>query len=94
VSLRVTDIDRARTYYIETLGFPMLTDSPTLFLFAAGSTAFGVRAADDSTPAGDVFDPHRVGLDHVALACESEDELQRVADALDPDRIAWEFYMV
>jgi len=65
-----------------------------------------------------VFNPFRVGLDHIALACEDESELQRVASALsdagventgiktddvlgkryiafkDPDRIAWEFYMV
>jgi hypothetical protein len=28
------------------------------------------------------FDPHRVGLDHVALACGSEAELERVTAAL------------
>lgn len=59
-----------------------------------------------------------MGLDHIAIACEDETELHRVAEALqaagventgvkmatggpmkyaafkDPDRIAWEFYMV
>jgi hypothetical protein len=65
-----------------TLGFPVLLDSPDLFLFAAGGTAFGVRGPAADTPAGDRFNPSRVGLDHVALGCTDEGELKRVADAL------------
>jgi glyoxylase I family protein len=118
VALRSSDLDRSRRFYIETLGFPLVHDSPALFLFMAGGTAFGVRGPDPSTAPGDVFDPFRVGLDHIALACESEEDLERVASALaeagientgvkmdetlgkryvafkDPDRIAWEYYMV
>jgi glyoxylase I family protein len=118
VSLRSNDLERSRTFYIETLGFPLAHDSSDLFLFMAGSTAVGVRGPDPSTAPGDVFSPFRVGLDHIALACESEEELERVASALseagientgvktdetlgkryvafkDPDRIAWEYYMV
>ena len=84
----------------------------------AGATAVVLRGPDARTPAGDIFDPFRVGLDHVALACADEAELARVASALstagientgvkldptlgkkyiafkDPDRIAWELYMV
>ena len=69
-------------------------------------------------PADTTFTPFNIGLDHIAMACEDETELHRVADALkaagvdttgvktdpalrkkyvafkDPDRIAWEFYMV
>jgi glyoxylase I family protein len=118
VALRASDLERSRAFYIETLGFPLVHDSPDLFLFMAGGTAFGVRGPDPSTASGDVFSPFRVGLDHIALACESEDDLERVASALsdagientgvkmdetlgkryvafkDPDRIAWEYYMV
>ncbi|MGI9040548.1 MAG: VOC family protein [Gemmatimonadales bacterium] len=43
VALRVSDVARAKRFYTETLGFPMLLDGPDLFLFAAGGTAFGVR---------------------------------------------------
>ncbi|MGF1671634.1 MAG: bleomycin resistance protein, partial [Balneolaceae bacterium] len=32
---------------------------------------------------GDAFDPFRVGVDHLALACEDESELSRVAGELD-----------
>lgn len=84
----------------------------------AGSPPIGLRGPETQTPTGDGFSPFRAGLDHIALTCESESELERVASALkdagientgvktdetlgkhyvafkDPDRIAWEFYMV
>lgn len=118
IALRSTDLQRSKRFYLETLGFPVAIEAPNLFLFLAGSTAIGVRGPDASTPKDDVFNPFRIGLDHIALACEDEAELERVAAALsaagvestgvkldetlgkryvafkDPDRIAWEFYMV
>lgn len=118
IALRSTDLQRAKRFYTETLGFSLIKETPELFLFKAGGTAFGVRAPESDTPRGDKFNSHRVGLDHIALACDDEEELERVAAALtaagientgiktdetlnkqyvafkDPDRIAWEFYMV
>jgi len=82
VSIRCTDLARARLFYIERLGFPVLLEKPDVFIFAAGSTAFGVRAPAPTTSADDAFDPFRVGLDHIALACDDARELRRVADAL------------
>jgi catechol 2,3-dioxygenase-like lactoylglutathione lyase family enzyme len=96
----------------------VLLENDRLFIFSAGSTAVGVRGPEPATPNGDVFNPFRVGLDHLALACTTEAELERVATALseagventgvktdptlnkkyvafkDPDRIAWELYLV
>lgn len=82
VAIRCTDIARARLFYIERLGFPVLIDKPDLFIFAAGQTAFGVRGPGPTTAPDDSFDPFRVGLDHIALACDDSAELRRVADAL------------
>lgn len=82
VALRSANLQCSRQFYVETLGFPLLLDTPNLFIFAAGSTAVGVRGPDSKTPPGDVFDPSRVGLDHLALACTDESELHRVAKAL------------
>lgn len=117
IALRSGNLERSKRFYSETLGFPVLMDEP-IFIFLAGSTAIAVRGPEADSPQGDVFDPCRVGLDHIALACEDESELQRVASALseagventgvktdevlgkryvafkDPDRIAWELYMV
>jgi catechol 2,3-dioxygenase-like lactoylglutathione lyase family enzyme len=118
IALRSTNLERSKRFYTETLGFSIIQETPALFLFSAGSTAFGVRGPEADTASGDKFNPHRVGLDHIALACEDETELERVAAALtqagventgvkldetlgkryvafkDPDRIAWEFYMI
>jgi glyoxylase I family protein len=82
VSLRVSDLARAKRFYTETLGFPVLLDSPAVFLFAAGGTVFGLRGPTVDTPPDDRFNPCRVGLDHIALGCTDEGELKRVADAL------------
>ncbi len=82
VALRSSDMERSKRFYIETLGFELALETPELFLFKAGDAAFGVRAPDAQTPRGDRFNPFRVGLDHIALACDDETELERVAKAL------------
>ena len=82
VALRSVDLPRSKRFYAETLGFPVLLDTGNLFIFLAGATAIGVRGPDAGTPEGDAFDPFRVGLDHLALTCAEEAELERVAAAL------------
>jgi catechol 2,3-dioxygenase-like lactoylglutathione lyase family enzyme len=82
VALRSTDLIRSRRFYAETLGFPIVLDTPAIFLFLAGQTAIAVRGPDTQTPDADVFSPFRAGLDHLALACADERELERVAAAL------------
>ncbi len=82
VSLRTTDLARAKRFYLETLGFPLLLEAPNLFLFRAGATVFGIWGPEERTRGDDIFDPFRVGLDHVALACGDEAELERAAQAL------------
>jgi glyoxylase I family protein len=82
LALRVTDYGRAKRFYLETLGFPLLMETENLFIFSAGATAIGVRGPDAKTPKADRFSPFRVGLDHLALGCEQDAELQRVARAL------------
>ena len=117
IALRSSNLERSKRFYSEKLGFPVLMEAP-IFIFLAGSTAIAIRGPEADSPQGDVFNPFRVGLDHIALACENESELQRVASALseagventgvktdevlgkryvafkDPDRIAWELYMM
>jgi len=82
IALRSSDLLRSKRFYAETLGFPLILEKENLFIFLAGSTAIGVRGPETATPKGDVFNPFRVGLDHLALACAEEAELQRVAAAL------------
>ena len=82
VALRTSDLSRSKQFYQGTLGFPVILEIENAFIFLAGATAIGVRGPEVSTPAGDVFSPFRVGLDHLALACAEEAELERVAAAL------------
>jgi glyoxylase I family protein len=82
IALRSTDLARSREFYVGTLGFPVALEGPGLFIMLAGQTAVAVRGPEASTPKGDVFNPFRAGLDHVALACGDERELRRVTAAL------------
>lgn len=82
VALRSSNLERSKKFYTSTLGFKIILEVPGIFLFMAGSTAIGVRGPDPASPAGDKFNPLRIGLDHVALACSDEAELKRVASAL------------
>ena len=118
VALRVSDFQRARQFYIDTLGFDVVLEKPNFLIFFAGQTAIAIRGPEQDTGQHGDFNPFRVGLDHLAMACDDEQELQRIAAALDeagventgvkvdetlgknyvafkdPDRIAWECYMV
>jgi glyoxylase I family protein len=83
LALRVRNFDEARRFYIELLGFEKLMEAPGLLLFRAGSAVLGIRGPSEQSPENDRFDPHRVGLDHIALSCADEVELNRVTRALD-----------
>lgn len=82
LALRCTSLERARVFYIERLGFPILLEQPGLLIFGAGGSAVALRGPDAATRSDDRFDPTRVGLDHVALGCQEPHELRRVAAAL------------
>jgi glyoxylase I family protein len=82
IALRSTDLQRSRQFYVDTLGFAPVLEADGMFIFLAGGTAVAVRGPDANTRHGDAFDPFRVGLDHVALTCGEEAELERVAGAL------------
>ena len=82
VALRVSNYDQSKHFYHDILGFDIVLEQPNLFIFFAGSTAIAVKGPENGTPKGDTFNPFRVGLDHIALACENMEELQRVTTQL------------
>lgn len=81
LALRSTDLARSRQFYHETLGFPVAVDLPNMFIFVAGGTFIGVRGPIEE-PGANTFNPFSVGLDHLALGCTDEADLQRVAAGL------------
>jgi glyoxylase I family protein len=68
-----------RHFYTQTLGFKTVLEFPGAVIVDAGGTLLGIRGGVAETPAGDRFDPHRVGLDHLAPAGEPAqlEELKR-----------------
>jgi catechol 2,3-dioxygenase-like lactoylglutathione lyase family enzyme len=82
VALRTSDFARTKAFYHDLLGFPVALDTPEILGFLIGPIFLGFKKAEPTYPGGSVFTPFNVGLDHIAIACEDETELHRVADAL------------
>jgi len=93
--LTVTDVERSRRFYTSLLGFEVAVESPPdddpaaaevfkiLFggiVMVRGSLLMGLRPM---APAGDRFDPDRVGLDHLSFSVASRDELDHAVALLD-----------
>jgi catechol 2,3-dioxygenase-like lactoylglutathione lyase family enzyme len=81
IALRCKDMNITKNFYQNVIGLHLALDSPELLGFVAGSVFVGFKKAaaenHDKT-----FNPFNIGLDHLALACESEEELHRVAKGL------------
>ena len=87
VTLTVLDVERSAEWYQRVLG-------PAEAITRAGDGWHRIRrawpdglvigvTAHEATAAGDAFDARRVGLDHIGLACASEEEVRAWADRLD-----------
>jgi len=97
--LTVTDLQRSRDFYTRLLGFGVAAESPPpddpsadevfkiLFggvVLIRGNLLLGLRPV---APAGDRFDPDRVGLDHLSFGVPSRDDLERAARLLDENGV-------
>ncbi len=82
VSLTVTDLARTRDFYTGVLNFQVAMEFPQAVLLSNGSTIIGIHLAPDPARAasGDRFDENRVGLDHLAFAVDSRDDLERAVE--------------
>lgn len=78
LAIRVTDLNRAKQFYMQTLGFQHVLEVPGLVLLNANGTFLGIRGDAEETDAQDRFDPFRVGLDHLALAVPNGDALREL----------------
>lgn len=81
IALRCTDMDTTKKFYQDVLGFTLALENPDIIAFLAGNIILAFKKAN-AQPAEEVFTPFNIGLDHIALACETEEELQRVAKEL------------
>ncbi len=83
LALRVTDLARAKRFYAETLGFPVVLEQGDIVLVNANGILLGMRGGNPATAPGDRFDPYRVGIDHLALAVADPTALDGLARQLD-----------
>ena len=82
ICLRSTDFDVTKNFYQNILGFPLAIDTPDLIIFSAAGIFLAFKKANPRSKEYASFSPFEIGLDHVALACENEDELHRFAKGL------------
>ena len=84
LGLRVTNLARAKRFYVDTLGCPLVRETESAVFVNVSGMLIALLGADAHTPSDDHFDPFRVGLDHFALAVDDPstlEDLQRDLDA-------------
>ena len=82
LGLRVTDLARAKRFYVDTLGCQLMREVDGAVLVNMYGTLFALYG-DDLDSSKDHFDPFRVGLDHIALAIEDSSILEDLKRDLD-----------
>ena len=78
INLRCSNLDESKKFYRDVIGFPVALENDQLFAFPVGSVIVVFKEADD----GLQFNPFTIGTDHIAITCDAEDELNRVAKEL------------
>ena len=78
INLRSSDLQASKKFYGDVIGFPVALENEELFAFPIGGVFIVFKKASDDTQ----FNPFTIGTDHIAIACESEEELNRVAKEL------------
>ncbi len=82
INLRCTDMAITKDFYQNIIGLPLALDTPEITGFVAGKVFIVFKKATPKHQEDIVFYPLNIGTDHIAMACETEDELNRVAKGL------------
>jgi len=82
IGLRSLDFARTKKFYEDIIGFKLVLETPGLMAFAVGAVIIVFKQAAPSHTGDKTFNPFNIGLDHIALTCETEQELERLAAEL------------
>jgi len=83
INLRCSNMATSKDFYQNTMGFSILLSTDELFAFPVGNVFIVFKKAENNAH----FNPFTVGTDHIAIACETEEELKRVAEELSNARV-------
>ncbi len=78
INLRCSNLAASKVFYQDVIGFPVVLENADLFAFPVGSVFIVFKKADDNMK----FNPFTIGTDHVAITCETLEELSRIAQGL------------
>jgi glyoxylase I family protein len=87
LGLRVTNLARAKRFYVDTLGCQVVREIEGAILVNMYGVLIGFYGTDARTSSDDRFDPFRVGLDHLALVVENPGILEDLRQDLDAARV-------
>ena len=83
IGLRVTDVARAKQFYVDTLGSQLVREIDGAVLINMYGMLFALYGDGSHSASRERFDPFRVGLDHIALAIEDPNILENLKQELD-----------
>ena len=83
MGLRVSDLAQAKRFYVDTLGFLLVRESPAAVIIDAHGLPIALLGPGEQTDTVDRFDPFRIGLDHLALTIADAGELEGLREQLD-----------
>lgn len=82
ITLRVSDLERSRSFYSDVLGFDVEVHHDRL-RFTVGPTRVILRSPLEGTPTDDRFSERRIGLDHISFGVEDRQSLERLVERLE-----------
>jgi catechol-2,3-dioxygenase len=77
IGLRSVDFARTKKFYGNILGWKLVMDKPDLIIYLTGSVFVAFKKAEPRDKKYLTFSPFEVGLDHIAITCETEEELHQ-----------------
>jgi catechol 2,3-dioxygenase-like lactoylglutathione lyase family enzyme len=83
INLRCSDLLVSKNFYQNVLGFPVFLETEELFAFPVSNVFIVFKKAEQNAH----FNPFTIGTDHIAMACESEEELSRIARELSEQKV-------
>jgi glyoxylase I family protein len=90
ITLTVTDLNRARDFYTNVIGFQFITEFGPKYLLSNGSVVLALNLSPDPNRSiqNDKFDENRVGLDHVSLGVANVAELEKAVKLFDEQGVS------